>query len=70
MTSGFRGFSPWSLGPVAIGPVVRQDIMVRAHGRTKLFNSWKPGSKDTDRERGGTVDKYTLKGHVPNDLLL
>jgi hypothetical protein len=29
LAHGFGGFSPWSVGPVAFGPLARQPIVVR-----------------------------------------
>jgi hypothetical protein len=34
LAQDFLGFSPWSLGPIAFGPVVSQQIMAKAHGES------------------------------------
>jgi hypothetical protein len=32
LAHGVRGFSAWSLGSIAFGPEVRQNIMAEGHG--------------------------------------
>jgi hypothetical protein len=41
----FRVLSPWSLGSVAFGPVVAQQIMAVACGTGSLVTCWQPEAK-------------------------
>jgi hypothetical protein len=36
LASSFGGFSTWSVGPVAFGPVVKQHIMLALCGRENV----------------------------------
>jgi hypothetical protein len=51
---GFKNSSLWSHGPVAFGPVVKQNIMAEASGGKKLLicsHSMVVRSRATERER-------------------
>jgi hypothetical protein len=37
LVHSFRGFSPWSLGFITSGTVVKQNIMAGVYGRAKLL---------------------------------
>jgi hypothetical protein len=56
----FRGFGPWSLGPIA-------SSMQQGHGGAKLLISWHLGRRKTDRNVLGT--RYTLQRQTPRNLL-
>jgi hypothetical protein len=51
--------------PGCFGPVMRWNIMVRAHGGAELFTSWWWGSRE---KQEGPGFLYSLQGHNPNDL--
>jgi hypothetical protein len=50
---GFKGFSIWSFGPVAFGPVARQYIMTGAcgRGRSHLMEVRKLRGEDAQRRQ-------------------
>lgn len=53
LTYILRVFSPWLLGFVASGPVLRQNLMARSLWYNRKVNSWQTGG----REGGEMVDK-------------
>lgn len=48
LVHGYEGFSPWSFPSLVLGPVVRQNIMVRSMRGAK---PWQPRSRERGRER-------------------
>lgn len=64
---GSRVFSPWSVGSVALGPVVARYNTVGAHVRGGLFTSWQPGSKKGKRKGRGS--QYPLQGCALDNLI-
>lgn len=52
LVHGFKGFSPSSLGSVALRPEVRQNIMVEVGDREQLI-SWQPERREREEERKG-----------------
>jgi hypothetical protein len=59
LAHSFRSLRPWSLGPVAFGPMVKQNVMAEAHGGGKLLISEQPGNKK--REEGVKVSIFPSK---------
>jgi hypothetical protein len=47
----FRGYSPWSVGSIVLGPELRQNLMIGVCGRTELLTSWQLGNKEMERNR-------------------
>jgi hypothetical protein len=39
LANSFRGFNPYSVGPIAFKPMIRQHIMAGGQGRGSLFTS-------------------------------
>jgi hypothetical protein len=37
LTDAFRGFHPWLVGSIAIGPVTRLTVMEQGHGGAKCL---------------------------------
>jgi hypothetical protein len=60
---GFRGFSLWSVGPIVLGPVSRQDIMVGICDRRSCLPHG--GRKWKREERAGP--HFLLQEHSSND---
>jgi hypothetical protein len=48
-----------------LGAVLRQNIMVRAHGGTKLLTSWQPRSKEKERREEGARIPISPQGMTP-----
>jgi hypothetical protein len=63
---GITGFSPWSLGSIVSGPVVRQSIMVERVWQSKAAHFETVGS----RERKGVGTRHTLQIQGPMTLFL
>lgn len=55
-----RSFNPWSLDHVALGPVLRQSIMVRVQ------KSKAPPLRGARKQRGPGREGLYLQGHLPS----
>jgi hypothetical protein len=61
---GFRGFSPWLVGPVAFELVIRYHIMAECVWQRKPLLSWKQRSKK-ERKGQGQGSISSLKPFLP-----
>lgn len=67
LAHGFKGFNPWSPGPVALGLWQHRTPWQEQVGRGGLFTLWLLGNKEKDRK--GLESQYLLQGDAPTDLI-